>query len=93
MFHVFFLLGYDEENGSYMSVMKDHIAYRFEIKEVLGKGSFGHVVKVCLHLVMSANNSLCYILVVLPSFLLTSCRETRVCSQFKTFAGSLLPFS
>lgn len=38
--------GYDEENGSYLSVIKDHIAYRFEIKEVLGKGSFGHVVKV-----------------------------------------------
>ncbi|XP_065191553.1 dual specificity tyrosine-phosphorylation-regulated kinase mbk-2-like isoform X2 [Sycon ciliatum] len=41
--------GYDEENGSYISVIKDHIAYRFEIKEVLGKGSFGHVVKALDH--------------------------------------------
>jgi len=39
-------LGYDDENGSYIKVLHDHIAYRFEIREVIGKGSFGQVVKV-----------------------------------------------
>ena len=39
-------LGYDDENGSYIKILHDHIAYRYEIKEVIGKGSFGQVVKV-----------------------------------------------
>ena len=39
-------LGYDDENGSYIKVLHDHIAYRYEIREVIGKGSFGQVVKV-----------------------------------------------
>ena len=38
--------GYDDENGSYIKVLHDHIAYRYEIREVIGKGSFGQVVKV-----------------------------------------------
>ncbi|GAB1610898.1 dual specificity tyrosine-phosphorylation-regulated kinase 4-like [Argonauta hians] len=37
--------GYDDESGSYLKVMGDHIAYRYEILEVLGKGSFGQVVR------------------------------------------------
>ena len=38
--------GYDDENGSYIKVLHDHIAYRYEIREIIGKGSFGQVVKV-----------------------------------------------
>ncbi len=38
--------GYDDDNGSYIKVMHDHLAYRYEIREVIGKGSFGQVVKV-----------------------------------------------
>ena len=38
--------GYDDDNGSYIKVLHDHLAYRYEIKEVIGKGSFGQVVKV-----------------------------------------------
>jgi dual specificity tyrosine-phosphorylation-regulated kinase 2/3/4 len=33
--------GYDDERGDYKVVLKDHIAYRFEVIEFLGKGSFG----------------------------------------------------
>ncbi|PRD29610.1 UNVERIFIED_CONTAM: Dual specificity tyrosine-phosphorylation-regulated kinase 2 [Trichonephila clavipes] len=35
--------GYDDDNGSYIKVLHDHIAYRYEILEVIGKGSFGQV--------------------------------------------------
>jgi dual specificity tyrosine-phosphorylation-regulated kinase 2/3/4 len=33
--------GYDDERGDYKVVLKDHIGYRFEVLEFLGKGSFG----------------------------------------------------
>jgi dual specificity tyrosine-phosphorylation-regulated kinase 2/3/4 len=33
--------GYDDERGDYNIVVKDHIAYRYEIVDFLGKGSFG----------------------------------------------------
>ena len=35
--------GYDDENCSYIPVSHDHIAYRYEILKVIGKGSFGQV--------------------------------------------------
>lgn len=39
-----FNYGYDDDKGDYKVVMKDHIAYRFEILEFIGKGSFGTVI-------------------------------------------------
>ena len=41
--------GYDNEHGDYKMILHDHIGYRFEILELLGKGSFGQVIKVFDH--------------------------------------------
>ncbi|XP_015432065.1 PREDICTED: dual specificity tyrosine-phosphorylation-regulated kinase 4 isoform X2 [Dufourea novaeangliae] len=41
--------GYDDENGNYNKVLHDHISYRYEILEVIGKGSFGQVIRALDH--------------------------------------------
>jgi dual specificity tyrosine-phosphorylation-regulated kinase 2/3/4 len=33
--------GYDDERGDYQTVMRDHLGFRFEILDTLGRGSFG----------------------------------------------------
>ncbi|KAG8728213.1 hypothetical protein FRC10_005218 [Ceratobasidium sp. 414] len=35
--------GYDDERGGYLVIKHDHLAYRYEIIDTLGKGSFGQV--------------------------------------------------
>jgi len=35
--------GYDDERGDYLVVNHDHLAYRYEVIDTLGKGSFGQV--------------------------------------------------
>ncbi|KAF9001996.1 hypothetical protein BDQ17DRAFT_1281080 [Cyathus striatus] len=35
--------GYDDERGDYLIITNDHLAYRYEIMDTLGKGSFGQV--------------------------------------------------
>lgn len=37
--------GYDDERGDYIVNMRDHLAYRYEITKVLGRGSFGQVLQ------------------------------------------------
>jgi dual specificity tyrosine-phosphorylation-regulated kinase 2/3/4 len=37
--------GFDDDRGDYKPIAHDHLAYRFEILGVLGKGSFGQVLK------------------------------------------------
>ncbi|XP_029005801.1 dual specificity tyrosine-phosphorylation-regulated kinase 3 [Betta splendens] len=41
--------GYDDEQGSYIYVAHDHLAYRYEFLKIIGKGSFGQVAKVYDH--------------------------------------------
>ncbi|KNC25276.1 Dual specificity tyrosine-phosphorylation-regulated kinase 2 [Lucilia cuprina] len=41
--------GYDDENGNYKIIEHDHIAFRYEILEIIGKGSFGQVIRALDH--------------------------------------------
>ena len=35
--------GYDDDRGDYQVVIRDHLNYRYEVIDALGKGSFGQV--------------------------------------------------
>jgi dual specificity tyrosine-phosphorylation-regulated kinase 2/3/4 len=41
--------GYDDDKGDYKIVNGDHIAFRYEVQDFLGKGSFGIAVKCWDH--------------------------------------------
>ena len=41
--------GFDDERGDYGVTLRDHLAYRYEILEIVGKGSFGKVLRCFDH--------------------------------------------
>ncbi|KAF9584746.1 hypothetical protein BGW38_005330 [Lunasporangiospora selenospora] len=41
--------GYDDDRGDYLIVNHDHLMFRYEVLEMLGKGSFGQVAKCYDH--------------------------------------------
>ena len=41
--------GFDDNNGSFIPTIHDHIAYRYEIQNVIGKGTFGIVLQAYDH--------------------------------------------
>ncbi|ATY66384.1 kinase-like domain [Cordyceps militaris] len=41
--------GYDDDRGDYTIIAGDHLAYRYEIVDILGKGSFGQVLRCIDH--------------------------------------------
>ncbi|CAD8052525.1 unnamed protein product [Paramecium primaurelia] len=41
--------GFDDSKGEYLYSLNDHIGYRYEILEIVGKGSFGQAFKVYDH--------------------------------------------
>ena len=41
--------GYDDDRGDYNIVAGDHLAYRYEVVDILGKGSFGQVARCVDH--------------------------------------------
>ncbi|KAF9405928.1 hypothetical protein BGZ94_003314, partial [Podila epigama] len=41
--------GYDDERGDYLIVNHDHLMFRYEVLDMLGKGSFGQVAKCYDH--------------------------------------------
>ena len=44
-----FNYGYDDDNGDYQTVLKDHIGYRYEVIQFIGSGSFGQALKCLDH--------------------------------------------
>lgn len=40
---------FDNKNNEYRFVLNDHVAYRYELLDTIGRGAFGQVIKVYDH--------------------------------------------
>lgn len=65
-----------------VQVLHDHIAYRFEVLEVIGKGSFGQVLKCLDH----KNNELVAIKMIRNKKRLVLCKHSIVCGISPAFS-------
>lgn len=43
------VVGFDDNNGSYIPVVHDHVAYKYEVLKIIGKGTFGVVLQAFDH--------------------------------------------
>lgn len=71
-----------------VQVLHDHIAYRFEVLEVIGKGSFGQVLKCLDH----KNNELVAIKMIRNKKRLVLCKHSIVCGISPAFIRNWLCF-
>lgn len=72
-----------------VQVLHDHIAYRFEVLEVIGKGSFGQVLKCLDH----KNNELVAIKMIRNKKRLVLTQHSIVCGISPAFIRNWLCFS
>jgi serine/threonine protein kinase len=77
--------GYDDEKGDYHVRIKDHLNYRYEIMETLGKGSFGQVLKCRDHKTINSDpeNSIVAIKIIRnkKKFLTQAQTEVKILEQ------------
>lgn len=73
--------GYDDERGDYCIVLNDHILYRYEVMNPLGKGSFGQVVRTYDY--KSASYSACKMIRNKKRFHHQALVEVKILEQLK----------
>ncbi|KAF8057882.1 Dyrk2 [Scenedesmus sp. PABB004] len=83
--------GYDDERGDYVAVPRDHIAYRYEVAGVLGKGSFGQAqveLKVLEHLRANDAGDTNHVIHIQEHFTFRS----HLCITFELLGSNLYEF-
>jgi dual specificity tyrosine-phosphorylation-regulated kinase 2/3/4 len=82
--------GYDDERGDYNIVMGDHLGYRYEVIDVLGKGSFGQVVRCIDHKL----GTLCAVKIIRNKkrFHQQALVEVNILQKLKEWVSCTLPY-
>jgi dual specificity tyrosine-phosphorylation-regulated kinase 2/3/4 len=83
--------GYDDERGDYSVVIGDHLAYRYEIVDMLGKGSFGQVVRCIDH----KTGGLVAIKIIRNKkrFHQQALVEVNILQKLRAWVSSIIPYS
>ncbi|TID28192.1 hypothetical protein CANINC_002625 [Pichia inconspicua] len=76
--------GFDDKNNNYKIIKGDHIKYKYEIVDILGKGAFGTVVTVRDHSYRSSPLYACKIIRNDPKLLLQSVEEIKILKQIQS---------